>query len=386
MLHHAVAMAADPAPGPAWALSLTVPEVFLDELAHAAVGDGIEVAAFRNVFQLPMMGPLELAVSMTITEVSFAMRSEHPDALLATVRASGRVEVLGDSPMPVLPGVARVRGDVLVQPVVELREDGTFRAVLDLPAGKLVAMELEGIDGLEADADAQRQLSQMLFAAVGGELFEGLAANLGQVGIDLDAEQAELVRRLGVRVGPADLAVHDGRLVLGLPAADGLVGRAEEVAVRGCAFGVGLSSTALEVLTVAAAASQLPGVLPVEVDLETSARRVGARVRSTRLVGSPFLPDLRSALRTTLRPRLVGDRIEVSLREAWVELPSLVPDVVNRFNRFVGGAVSRAQLSVELPASVTLPARPGSDREVELTVTDLDVDAGGVSAVVRARF
>jgi hypothetical protein len=369
-----------------WALSLTVPEPFLEELARAAVGDGIEVAAFRNVFQLPMKGPLELSVSMTITGVSFAMRAEHPDALLATVRANGRVEVLGDSPMPVLPGVARVRGDVLVRPVVELRDDGGFVAVLDLPAGELVSMELEGIDGLEADADAQRQLSQMLFAAVGGELFEGLAANLGQVGIDLPAVDAAILGRMGVRPGPADLTVHDGRLVLGLPATDSVVGEAEEVAVRDSAVGVGLSATALEVLTVAAAASQIPGVLPVEVDLETSARRVGARVRSTRLVGSPLLPDLRSSLRTTLRPRLVGGHIEVSLREAWVELPSPVPDVVNRFNRFMGGALSRAQLAVKLPSRVTLPVGTEADRHVTLAVTSLDVDAAGVSAVVEAHF
>ncbi len=382
-------MAAAPATEPTWALSLTVPETLLDEFARAAVGDGIEVAEFRNVFQLPMMGPLELAVSMTITGVSFAMKAEHPDALLATVRATGRVEVLGDSPMPVLPGVARVRGDVLVRPIVGLSDDGGFVAVLDLPAGELVAMELEGIDGLEADADAQAQLSQMLFAAVGGELFEGLAANLGQVGIDLDPEEADLVRRMGVQPGPADLTVHDGRLVLGLPAADGVVGSAEEVRARGNTVGVGLSATALEVLTVAAASSQLPGVVPLEVDLETSARRVGTRVRSTRLVGSPLLPDLRSALRTTLRPRLVGDRIEVSLREAWVEVPHVVPvvpDVVNRFNRFVGGAVSRAQLAVRLPARITVPVRPESDREVTLAVTDLEVDRSGVAVLVEASF
>lgn len=382
-------MAADPATEPTWALSLTVPETLLNELAQAGVGDGIEVAAFRNVFQLPMMGPLELAVSMTITGVRFAMKAEHPEALLATVHAAGRVEVLGDSPMPVLPGVARVRGDVLVRPIVELTDDGRFVAVLDLPNGELIDMALEGIEGLEADADAQAQLSQMLFAAVGGELFEGLAANLGQVGIDLDAEQSELVRRMGVRPGPADLTVRDGHLVVGLPATHDIVGTAEEVPVRGGGVGVGLSATALEVLTVAAASAQLPGVVPLEVDIETSARRVGARVRSTRLVGSPLLPDLRSSFRTTLRPRLVGDEIEVSLREAWVEVPHVVPvvpDVLNRFNRFVGGAVSRAQLAVRLPAKVTVPVRPESDRQVTLAVTDLEVDRAGVTARVEASF
>jgi hypothetical protein len=149
---------------------------------------------------------------------------------------------------------------------------------------------------------------------------------------------------------------------------------------------VGLSSSTLEVLTLLAASIQFPGVLPVEIGLETSARRVGARVRSTRLVGSSLVPDLRSSLRTTLRPRLVGDRIEIALREAWVELPRMVPDVVNRFNRFVGGAVSRAQLAVKLPAFVTLPVRPESDREVSLLVTSLDVMTDGVSVIVDATF
>src|SRR5690606_18461332 len=146
----------------------------LNELAAAGVGDGIEVAELRNVFQLPMMGPLELAVRMTIVGVSFTMLADHDGALLGQVRATGEVEVLGDTPMAVLPGRARVRGDVLVRPIVELRADGSFVAILDLTGSELIGMELEGIDGLDADAGAQAQMSQMLFAAVGGELFEGL--------------------------------------------------------------------------------------------------------------------------------------------------------------------------------------------------------------------
>lgn len=379
-------MTRDDASSAPWAVSLTVPEELLNELAAAGIGDGITVAEFRNVFQLPMMGPLELAVNMSIVEVSFTMLADHDGALLGRVRATGSVEVVGDSPMPVLPGLARVRGDVLVRPVIELRDDGSFVAVLDLLNSELVDMVLEGIDGLEADMDAQAQLSQMLFAAVGGELFTGLAQNLGNLGVDLGPDEGAMVAGIGVATGPAVVEVRDGCMVVGLPATPGLAGHAEPAAASGCRLGVGLSSASLEVLTLLAASLQLPGALPLEIDLHTTSRRVGARVRSTRLVDHPLVPDLRSAIRTTLRPRLVGDTIEISLREAWVELPPIVPEVVNRFNRFLGGAASRVSLSVKLPATVTVPVRPESDRTVDLTVSSLDVSEDGVTACIAAAF
>ena len=55
-------------------------------------------------------------------------------------------------------------------------------------------------------------MSQMLFGAVGGELFEGLANALGAVGIDLSADEARQLDTLGVGRGPADVRVLSGRI------------------------------------------------------------------------------------------------------------------------------------------------------------------------------
>jgi len=371
-----------------WAAAVVVPEGFLNGLAHTGIGDGIVVPAFDNIFQLPMMGPLELSVGMTITGVSFEMLAANNGALLGSVRAMGSVEILGDSPMPALPGAARVRGDVLVRPVIELGEDGSFRAILDLSASELVGMELEGIEGLDADAEVQAQMSQMLFGAVGGELFTGLAAQLGSLGVELGPEQGQILVDLGVAPGPADIRITDGEMVIGLRARTEQSGHAGLVAVSDTQVGIGLSTSALQTLCVRAAHGAFGRPLPLDLDIDTTDRRLGARVRSTRLVESSLLPDLRSSLRTTLRPRLVGDHIEISVREAWLEAPPVIPPLalLNRASRFFGGLASRAPLAVSVPASVRVPVRPDSDATMEVTVTDLDVTDDGVSVVISAAW
>lgn len=366
--------------GSVWAASIVVPQEFLNGLARSGIGEGLETERFSNTFQLPMMGPVILNVGMTITGVTFEMRAEHPDRLCATIHAAGSVAFGGENPMPGLPGVARVRGDVLVAPVVELHEDGTFRAGLDVAGSELIAVKLEGIDGLDHDAVAQTQMSEMLFAAVGGELFGGLADQLGMVGIDLDAESSLPIVELGVRRGPAVIRVEDGRLVIGLVGVDGLDGHADIVDVTGHRVGVGLASESLSVLCARIASDAIGGPLPWELGVDTSDRRLGARVRSPRLVDSERLPDLRSSLRVTLRPRLVGSEIEIGVREAWIEFPSIIPPVINRLNRWVGGVAARAPLTVRVPATAELPVRPGSDTLMEVVVTAIDVADHGVAA------
>jgi hypothetical protein len=127
--------------------------------------------------------------------------------------------------------------------------------------------------------------------------------------------------------------------------------------------------------------------LPFEIDVATSERGVGGRVRSIRLTDSALLPDLRTGFRTTVEPRLEGDEVVLELREAWFELP-LVPPAVNRFNRWLGGVVARVPqpfvgpLAVRFPARGEIPARPDSDVTMSMSVVDLQVDRAGVEAVV----
>ncbi|MFN8051839.1 MAG: hypothetical protein U0Q22_10405 [Acidimicrobiales bacterium] len=368
-----------------WALSAVVSEEFLNTLARNGIGDGIEAAEFRQQFNLPLLGSLDLGVTLTIVGVTFQMIEENVDRLHATIRATGHIVFHGDTMMPALPGLAHVRGDVLVHPRVELRPDGRFVAILDLAGSELVGMTLEGIDGVEADAEAQEMMGQMLFAAVGGELFEGLAMQMGSIGLELEADQGHVFRELGVRPSPADIEMHHGAMTVGLPAISGLEGRAVAERVSGQRVGVGVAAGALGALANRVAADAVGAPLPFELDVIARDERVGARIRNQKLVDIPFLPDMRPGFRSTVRPRLVGDQLELSLREAWLELP-LVPPAVNRFNRLLGGVASLAPLNVSVPAHASLPVRPGSDAHLNVRIADLTVGRDGVAFVVEAHL
>ena len=368
-----------------WALSLTVSEEFLNALAAAGVGDGISVPAFRETFPLPMLGDIELSMGMTITRVTFEMREANHGLLSASIWAAGSLEILGDSPMPSMPGRALVRGDVLVAPVIELHDDGTFRAVLDLPNSELVGMVFEGFEGVDTDADTAAALGQMLFATIGGELFSGLARHMGLLGLDLDAESAAPFGLAGVAAAPADVRVLDGEMVLGLRSVDGLDGHASPAPSGDSGLGLGIADGALASVLTVIGALVLGVELPFDVEFVSDRRGIGGRVRNRRLVASSLVPDLRSGLRYTLAPRLIGDEIEISLREAWVELP-FVPPMVNQFNRVLGAAAGLAPLRFRVPARHELPARPGSDQRMQLIVSRVEGVDGGVNASVDASF
>jgi hypothetical protein len=81
----------------------------------------------------------------------------------------------------------------------------------------------------------------------------------------------------------------------------------------------------------------------------------------------------------------VGGNLELSLREAWVELP-LVPAAVNRLNRFFGGVASLAPLNVSIPAHTTIPVRPDSDATLAMSIVGLEVERDGVAFVVEAHL
>ncbi len=369
------------------AVVLVVPQELLNRLAARGIGEGVEAPVLRNTFHLPMMGPLEMSVRMTIIGVSFEMRPTDGGRLRATVRATGSVELHGDTPMPALPGLARVSGVVLVDPIVERRPDGSFVAQLDLPGSELVGMNFDGIDGIEADAEAQAQMSQMLFSAVGGELFENLAQALGRVGIEMTADEGARLDGIGVARGKASVRVTAGQIEVGLPAADGFDGDGPAVAVNGARIGVGVASGVLSALVAELAAGQLGVDLPFELDTVVAERSVDGRIRGTRLVQSSLLPDLRAGVRYRVEPRLLGDRLELVLRGAWIELP-LVPPIVNQFNRWLGGVAARVPeqfagpLALRLPSRVQLPVRPGSDERMDVSLAGLKMTDGGVELVL----
>lgn len=366
-----------------WALAATVSEEFLNHLAEQGIGDGLEPTEVRQSFNLPMLGPLDLTVQLQITSVRFQMRHEDAGALRATIHARGEIIVHGESMMPALPGAALVSGEVLVTPRVKLDRSGHFAAVLDLANSALVGMGFDGIEGMETDADVAAQMGQMLFAAVGGEIFGGLADAMGEVGLELAPHEGRELFDLGVTAGAADIDVRDGIMVVGLPAHEGLEGSAESSMVGGTSLGVGVAAGALTSL-VNKVASQALGVgLPFEMEVTARDKKLGGRVRNPRLIDSEFLPDLRPSVRSTVRPALVGEEIEFSLQEAWVELPFVLP-IFNRASRMLGGVASRAPLHVRIPRYLEIPAHPDGDVMVKLRVESFDVARDGLNCVVDA--
>ncbi|MCC6225496.1 MAG: hypothetical protein IT195_03705 [Microthrixaceae bacterium] len=372
-----------------WAVALVIPADFLNTLAEHGIGDGVEAPELRDTFQLPMMGPMEVSVMMTITGVSYEMRANDGGRLRATVRSTGALRFHGDVPMEI-PGLVRVSGEVLVEPIIELRDDNSFAAYLDLANSELVATHFEGIDGVDHDAESAAQMSEMLFASVGGDLFSAMAENLGTLGMELAPEQGEVVAELGVAPGRARIRVRPGRMEVMMAAVDGLDGSAVAVDVQGPCIGVGVASGSVAALA-SALAQQRIGVahLPFEFDVHTAEGEVGGRLRSTRLVESPLVPDLRPGVSCAVEPRLVDDHVELTLRSAWLDLP-LVPAAVNRFNRWVGGMATRAVrplvglATVRIPAHLEVPARPDSDVMMGIVVRSLQVDGDGVEAVIAA--
>jgi len=177
--------------------------------------------------------------------------------------------------------------------------------------------------------------------------------------------------------------MHDGAMTVGLPSNLGVSGHAEAERPGGNGLAVAIAAGSLTALINRLVSDSLGMAIPADLDVTASEGRVGGRMRNQRLVDSPLLPDLRPAVRTTVRPRLVDGNIELSLSEAWLELP-LVPAPINRLNRWIGGVASRAPLSVSIPAQAELPVRPGSDAALRVEVTDLSIRPDGIALVIDA--
>ena len=149
-----------------------------------------------------------------------------------------------------------------------------------------------------------------------------------------------------------------------------------------------LHSAAVATLLLAMVAGDRP--LPFEIQLDLGDRRVQSTLRQTRLL-SERIPDLRLALRSDLRPRLTGGRLEVALHAAWVELPEPFPtfgitDVINGMNRRIGGLAAFAPRRMRFPAVIHIPIggeMPGETPDVlGVEIDDLDVGADGIGVVV----
>ncbi len=388
-----------------WAVCAAVTQDMLNDLVLYAVGEGVALDPVETDVAMPAMGDVRLKVALTITGGTFDLRADDGDRVRVVVAASGVVEASavgfdGESApaspmMPSGPVPIPVRVEALVDPVVELRDDLTISVGLAVEGGELL--------GVTVDADApapdgvdpvtwvpMTQMVNLLFASMGNQLWDALGAHVGVVGTEVGADVGGVLSALGVAVGRADVSVGSGLLTLGLPASDGVVGRAVPMPISGARVGVSLAESGvheLAALLIPLAMGDRP--MPFDIKVDLGDQRVRGTVRQTRLLDS--LPDLRFALRTDLRPTLADGRLHVSLQAAWVELPSLfggfgLTDAINNVSRAVGSLASLAPLRLGFPSVIQVPigtTQPdGTPDTIGIEVDDLRVTGDGVGVVV----
>ncbi len=226
------------------------------------------------------------------------------------------------------------------------------------------------------------QMFGMVFAVLGGGLFESLGEHVGRAEVALPDDVADILRSLGVAPGAGDVKVSSGLLTVGLPAAESVRGRALPVPIAGKRVGLGVASSLVDGichLLIERVAGDLP--LPFEIDVDLGEQQVGGRLRQSRLFPVNF-PDLRTALRTEIRPRLLRGRLELSVQSAYLELPPALPSIFNHVSRRLGDLVSLAPVRVRLPSTIQLPIIPDSTDTIGIEIDDLSVTTDGLGVVV----
>lgn len=387
-----------------WALCAAVTEEMLNELAALAVGEGVTLDQVETDVALPGMGDVRLRVTLTVKGGRFHLNADDGGRARVVVSAAGDVAVdaLGfegstapAAPMlPSAPAPIPILVEALVDPVVELHDDLTMTVGLAVEGGELVGVTVDADapvpDGVDPDAWLpMTQMMNMLFSTMGEQLWAGLGEHVGVVGSDLGAEVGEVLADLGVATGRAEARIATGLMTIGMAAAPDVVGRATPEPVGGRRLAVSLARSGVDKvaeLLLTTVAGDRP--LPFEIQVDLADQQVRSTLRQTRVL-SERVPDLRLALRTDLRPRLTGGRLEMSVRAVWVEWPELLPTfgltgAINELNRRVGGLLSFAPLRMRFPSVIRVPlggdADGGSDA-VGLRIDDLRVSADGVGVV-----
>lgn len=387
------------------AVCVSVTEEMLNDLVLFVVGAGIPIEPLETMIALPGMGEIAVRLALTITGAQFDLRAEDASKVRVIVFADGDVSTraadfdgdltdvkIGVSAaamggMPVAPAPIPVRVEALVEPFIELQADSTVAIGLNLKSAELVSLQTnpdapipEGID--PASWAGALGMFGMLFGALGDGLFDTLGEHVGLVGKEFDESVGKILSQIGVANGAAQVSVSSGLLSIGFVARSEVHGNALPVPIAGKRVGLGLASSVVDALTqmlILRAAGNLP--LPFELDLELGEQQVGGRLRNARVLPDTF-PDLRSAVRTEVRTRLLRGRLELSVQAAWLELPSAMPGIFNQISRKLGELVSLTPMRVRFPARIELPVIPDSDDTIPVLIDDLRVTPEGLGLVV----
>ena len=381
-----------------WAVCVSVTDDLLNDIAMIGLGDGISMEPVEQEINLPAMGEVRMRLALTVTGVTFDLRSDDGGRARVKVTGSGDVSVKGSDyegdtitgaamGMPTPPAPLPVALTALAAPYFELRDDHTLSMGLDLRDAELVDLDVDQgaarPEGVEEEAwNGVLQMTSMMFKMMGHELFAGLGEAVGSVGLDLGDDIGMVLADLGVEKGVADTSVGSGIMSIGLAATDETVGRAMPVAVAGRRLGVSLARSGVDQLADRLLARVVGGLpLPFEMELDLGERSIGGGFRQPRIASERF-PDLRATVRTDVAVRLTRGRLELAVKAAWVEWPSFVPSILNSVNRRLGSLASMAPLRFRLPATMQLPLVPGSDDTLGVRVDDLRVSPDGVGVAL----
>ncbi len=388
-----------------WAVCAAVTQEMLNDLVLFAVGAGVPLEPVETDVALPALGDVRLKVALTINGGTFDLRADDGGRVRVVVTAAGEVDARavgyeGDaapvSPMlPSGPVPIPVRVEALVDPVIELRDDLSMQVGLAVQGGELVGVTVDtdapAPDGVDPVTWVpMTQMVNMLFASMGAQLWDTLGEHVGVVGTEVGADVGAILADLGVAVGRAEVRVGSGLLTLGLPAAPDVVGRAAPVPVAGKRVALSLAESGVHRLAALLIPMALgPRPMPFEIEVDLGDQTVQGRLRQSRIL-SERVPDLRLSLRTDIRPRLVGGRLELALQAAWVELPSIfggfgLTSTINDISRRVGGLASLAPLQLRFPAVIQVPIgteQPdGTPDTIGIQVDDLRVTGDGIGVV-----
>jgi len=384
------------------AVCASVTQEMLNDLVLFVIGAGIEIEPLETAIAMPGMGEIAVRLALKITGAEFDLRAEDAGRVRVIVFADGDVSTQaadfdGDvgpdvpaspaSGLPISPAPIPVRVEALVEPFIELSSDATVAIGINLETAELVSLQTnpdapipEGVDA--ASWAGSLGMFSMLFGSLGDGLFATLGEHVGVVGTELDAGVGAVLFQIGVASGTAQISVSSGLISIALPAVDSVIGKAMPVPIAGKRVGLGFASSVVDALSqilIMRAAGDLP--LPFELDLELGEQQIAGRIRNTRVLPDSF-PDLRSAVRTEVRTRLLRGRLELSVRAAWVELPSAVPSIFNQVSRRLGELVSLTPMRVRFPARIELPVIPDSSDTIPVLIDDLRVTTDGLGLVV----
>jgi len=385
----------------------SITEDMLNDVLLFVVGAGVPIEPINTPVALPGMGEVGIRLALTVTGATAQLRSEDDGRVRVIVSADGDVSTTstdyegddmeagigvppaatGSMAMPLPPAPIPVRVEALARPFIELREDSSLWLGVDVRTAELVSLQTDASapvpDGVDPAAwVGLTAMFGMLFGSLGDGLFASLGEQIGAVDMELDSEIGDMLTRLGVATGPASISVSSGLLSVGLLASDEVRGHALPVPIAGKRVGIGLASSVVDALShllILRAVGDTP--LPFELEVDLGEQQVGGRLRNARVLPESF-PDLRSALRTEVRTRLLRGRLELSVQAAWLELPPVVPSIFNTLSRRLGELVSLAPIRVRFPARIELAVIPDSTDTLPIVIDDLRVTTDGVGVVL----